>query len=132
MFIHVKFIKCRGGFTILEVMVAVAILSLGMLGMATLMISSINRNKNSAETSIATAMAQKKMEEIRHMAYHGLGTEGTLYIEAYHTIPDHPFFQRVVSVASVPDVPGAKAVTVTVSWKTPRQQSVELKTILSR
>jgi hypothetical protein len=77
-------------------------------------------------------LAQKKMEEIRQMAYHGLGPEGTTSTEAYRTMPDHPFFQRVVSVSSVPGLAGAKTVTITVSWKYPYHQSVELKTILSR
>ncbi|MBU4318465.1 MAG: prepilin-type N-terminal cleavage/methylation domain-containing protein [Proteobacteria bacterium] len=122
----------KRGFTVLEVVVAATILSMGLIGTATLMIHSINRNKNSGEMALATTMAQKKMEEIRQMAYHGLGSEGSLSIEAFHTIPDNPFFQREVSVSSIPGVPGVKAVTVNVSWKAPYPQSVELKTILSR
>ena len=120
------------GFTLLEVAIAVLILTIGLLGISGLMISVIKTNKTSAEMSKATTLAQSKMEEIRRLGYLGAGQSGSIATEAYGTIPDYPAFQRITSVSAVAGTPNIKSVAVTVSWQYQGTHFVELKSILSR
>ncbi len=59
----------NSGFTLMEVLVAMLILSVGLLGMAALITGIINSNKLSNRISTATVLAQDKMEEIRRVGY---------------------------------------------------------------
>ncbi|MEE9194166.1 MAG: prepilin-type N-terminal cleavage/methylation domain-containing protein [Thermodesulfobacteriota bacterium] len=52
------------GFTLLEVLIALAILSVGLLGMASLTASVIRTNSFSDDFTAATALAQDKLEAI--------------------------------------------------------------------
>jgi type II secretory pathway pseudopilin PulG len=117
----------ENGFTLIELVITAGILVIGLVGMAVLMISSMNINKTSRQMAVATTLAHSKMETIRQIAYLGLGERA---IEDYNTIPDYPSFKRVVAVSPLSDGTDAKSVTVTVSWKDRIIHSVELKTML--
>ena len=56
--------KKSGGFTLIEVLITIVILSVGLLGMASLTTGIINGNAFSKNASTATTLAQDKMEEI--------------------------------------------------------------------
>lgn len=53
------------GFTLLEVMVALFVLSIGMLGVAGLQVASKRANADSTQRTIAVLLAQELMERIR-------------------------------------------------------------------
>lgn len=57
------------GFTIIEVMIAVAILSVGLLGIASMQMSAIRGNNLSDNITCALALAEDKMEELLGMNY---------------------------------------------------------------
>lgn len=57
------------GFTLLEVMVAMVILSIGLLGMASLTASIIRNNVFSDDFTTATALAQDKLEAIANSTW---------------------------------------------------------------
>jgi len=57
--------KNKKGFTLLECMVAMLILSIGLLGMAKMMYTTINTNSYSKQATIATTMVQAKMEDLK-------------------------------------------------------------------
>lgn len=57
------------GFTLLEVMIALMILSVGILGFMKLQIASIQGNAFGIEMTQATITGQEKMEELKNMAY---------------------------------------------------------------
>ena len=122
----------NNGFTILEVVVAATVLSIGLLGVGRLMIGSMNANKTSHDMSIATTLAQEKIENLKQMAYLGIGMAGDTLTEPYGTILNHPSFERVVEISSVSGTSGVKSVTVRVSWKHLHHHSVELKTLMPR
>ena len=107
----------KKGFTILEVVVAAAVLAIGLLAVGRLMVGSIYSNQTSSDMSIATTLAQDQMEKVKQMAYLGVGEAGSNVEEDYGSIPGFPSFKRVVSVSSVPGINGAKAISVTVSWR---------------
>ena len=120
------------GFTLLEVVIAAAVLTIGFMGTAGLMILSIKSHQASLKMTTATILAQEKIERLRQAAYHGIDASGTQSIEGYKMIPDHPSFQRIVKISEIPGVSGAKTVSVTVSWKGPDRRSVQLATIVAK
>ena len=67
-----KRIKNREGFTLLEVLISLAVLAIGMLGIAGMMLMSIRGNTSASRISEATNLAQDKIEEIRAADYTNL------------------------------------------------------------
>lgn len=56
----------EGGFTLLEILVAVVFVSIGFLGLASTVISVIKGNNISGDMTTAVVMAQEKLEELRN------------------------------------------------------------------
>ena len=65
-------IRRDSGFTLIEIVVALLVLTIGLLGMAGLSIEVMKGNKSSNQISTATALAQDKMEELRGIGYEGM------------------------------------------------------------
>ncbi len=114
------------GFTLIEIMVAITLLSVGLLGMAGLTVGIMRGSALSSEVTTATVLAQAKMEDIKRVGYSG-ATEIT---EDYNSIAGYPLFKRdtVVDV-DTPDL-GMKTVAITVSWDSDAS-SIAVETILT-
>jgi len=114
------------GFTLIEIMVAITLLSIGLLGMAGLTVGIMRGNTLSSEVTTATALAQAKMEDIKRVGYSG-ATEIT---EDYNSIAGYPLFKRdTVIDVDTPDL-GMKTVTITLSWDSDAS-SIAVETILT-
>lgn len=61
-------LKNNSGMTIIEIIIAVAIASIGLLAYAVLSGSVIEKNAESKKSSVAITLAQSKMEEIKDLA----------------------------------------------------------------
>ena len=121
----------NSGFTLMEVLVAMLILTVGLLGMAALIAGIINSNKLSNRISTATVLAQDKMEEIKRIGYSGMPTSDTTTTEDYNSITNYSLYKRVTFTEVANPDAGMKTVTVTVYWDSDAH-SVELKTILAQ
>ena len=113
------------GFTLIELLVAIIILSVGLLGMATLTGSIVRNNKLSNDLTTATTLAQDKMEDIRANGYAAAVSETK-------TACATPFseYQREVTVNNDTPASGMKEITVIVFWGPSDAHSVVIKSIL--
>ncbi len=85
-------IKCEKGFTLLEMLIAVMILAVGLLGLAQLQVTAIRTNVQASSVVTAAALGQSVLEDIARMP----GSD--------------PIFQT--AVASYADWPNFPTVTV--------------------
>lgn len=122
------------GFTLLEVLIAMVIVSLGLLGLSAMTLSTLRGLAFSAHTTTATNLAQEKMEAIKSVDYHRV-TQDRYPLEDYNTIAGFSRFRREVTIRDGPLVNNTKTAIVRVMWK--RQNSgtsheVTIQTIISR
>jgi type IV pilus assembly protein PilV len=121
----------NSGFTLIEVLVAMVILSIGLLGTAALITGIINGNKISNRITTATVLAQDKMEDIKRLGFSGTPTSDTTTTEPYNSITNYFLYKRVTFTDVINPAVGMKTVTVTVYWDSDNS-SIELKTILAQ
>jgi prepilin-type N-terminal cleavage/methylation domain-containing protein len=132
-----------GGFTLPEILVALAIFSLIGLAMLELSSAAYYRDALHRDTLAATALAQSQVEELLRAGYDdprlrgpkGAGAGGNLerFQDSDHTDPTNPLdaeggitgprrFTRVWNVGKDLPLPGVKTVTVLVGWHDTRGQ----------
>lgn len=119
-------------FTLLEVLIAMVILSIGLLGMASLTVGILKGNRFSNDVTTATTLAQEKMEDIRLASE----TDYTSVVDetaAALSSPNDEYMRGVEVEDDVP-APRMKTVTVTVLWggASKNEHSVEMKSIILR
>ena len=111
------------GFSMIELLVAMLILSTALVGIGRLTIGVIEGNLKSRNHGVATLLAQDRIEALK-----GLGRgSATATTEDYGTMPGFPHYKRVTDVRR--DVPeaGLSTITVTVYWD---RGSAVLQTLL--
>ena len=123
-----KAIRKPKGFTLIEVMAGLIILAIGLLGIATMQITSIKGGYFSSNVTQATIFAQDKLEYLKSLSHNdsnlnsGQHNEGTI---------SGTIFSRVVNV--VDDAGNSmKTITVTVQWTDRGNHSISFSTIRSK
>lgn len=90
----------KEGFTLIEVMVAMVVLAIGLLGMAAMTILVMRGNKSADQLTIATSLATQKMEVLKDTGFNDLGTAASAADSNYYdygvtsshfTGPEGPF-----------------------------------------
>jgi prepilin-type N-terminal cleavage/methylation domain-containing protein len=121
------------GFTLSEVLIAMVVLSVGLLGLSAMMIVATNSLAFSKRLTTATTLAQDKLEEIKYAPYTSV-IPANHPVEDYKTIPGYAQFKREVAISAGP-VPDTKTVIVTTSWQgnpQTRSYDVTLRTIINK
>ncbi len=118
------------GFTLVEILVALTILTVGFLGVEGLGLSIIRGNLFSDRLTIATTLAQDKLEDMRKSGFSGTPATTTTTTEPYNSIATYPFYKRVTFIDVANPSAGMKMVTVTVFWNSDGS-SVALRTYLA-
>lgn len=119
------------GFTLLEILIAILILSIGLLGMASLTVGIINGNRFSKDMATATTLAQEKMEEVRRLGYLGMPATNTTTTEGYNSITGYPDYKRETRTDVNTPAAGMMTITVTTYWDSDTH-TVVLNTILAQ
>ena len=69
--------RARAGLTLIEVMIALTILAVGLLTLATMQLEALRGGRKSASDTFATTLAQDKMEELQRMSWANAGLAPT-------------------------------------------------------
>lgn len=114
------------GFTLIEVLIAVLLLGIGLISMASLAATVINGNASSGRLTTATTLAEDKLEEIQRLGYanaeNGAGTESS--------VSGYTSFSRATTVTAGSPGTDMKTATVVVYWD-PGSHSLTMQTILA-
>ena len=97
----------QGGFTILEVMIAISILAIGLLAVFSTQTRCIRANNNANRLTEGITLAQDKMEELLALPYHDVDATGS-------PVTDPGGYTISWAVTDYPD-DHYKLITVTVS-----------------
>lgn len=124
------------GFTLIEVFIAIVILTVGLLGTAALTTGVVRGNLSGKNLTTATAIAQSCFEENRRVGYSSAGSvpaggsNSCVTGNATVTLGGVAYTRNLAIDTSVSNV---KTLTVTVTWSEGAvgTKSVTLKTILA-
>lgn len=105
--------KSQNGFTLIEVLMAIIVLSIGFLALASMTITAIKGNAVASKQTIATTLAQEKIEEIKDRPYGEVITA----TEDYDSVPNFSWARREMIVIDNDPEPNMKRVDVIVSTK---------------
>ncbi len=125
----------QDGFTLIEVFIAIVLLTVGLLGTAALTTGVVRGNVGSRNMTTATAIAQSCLEENRRVGFTNAGAGSSTCLSGSVNVTQGPVtFTRALTVTPTPSIsPTIKTLTVTVTWSEGAvgSKSVTLKTILA-
>ena len=129
------YLSGQQGFTIIEVMIAVAILTIGILGVASMQVSAIRGNNLSDNITCALTLAEDKMEELLGLDYDNPELEDVVqannadlsrieqgWIDQQEINIDETgkvnagHFRRIWNLADDTPISNNKTITVIVTW----------------
>jgi type IV pilus assembly protein PilV len=115
----------NAGFTLIESMLTMVILSIGMLALAGLQVSALRGNALSRRMATAISVAEGKLEQVKNTFYANIQAEAATQITASNLN-----FTQQVTVTNGP-LANTKTVSVIVSWSDKsKTHTVPLATII--
>jgi type IV pilus modification protein PilV len=122
--------QSEDGFTLLEVLFALAIFSIGLLAVNAMTTMTIKSNYKSKNLTTAVHLAQNKLDELKAESYATVIDTSETGLDSQETV-GNGIFNRSVTVTTQSD-PNYKAVEVTVSWSDPDLRQVTMHTIIAQ
>jgi type IV pilus assembly protein PilV len=119
--------KSHCGFTLLEVVLAMALLAFGILAVGSMQVTSIRGNRHANQVTAASVLARDRMEKLMGLAYTPLGWDAGLNAGTY-TDPAPPAGYSVnwtIVNGGAGGVPqNTKLITVTVAYDNLQKNTV--------
>jgi len=109
-----SFLKGMGGFTLVEMMIALVVLGIGLTALAQSLPRSLSMRDRARRMSVATNLAQQELERLRDLDYNAADLA-----PGNHTSPDNPIdgvYRRRWEVLADSPIPDMKTLTVSVSF----------------
>ena len=130
------FLADDGGFGFIDLMLAMVVLTIGVLALGNLQNVSSKGNTSSASRTVALNIAEKRLEEVRGKAYATIAAEAPALVDESGKPPQVGYigqnFTREVTVATNSPITNTKTVTVIVTWSDKNgPHTVSLATILA-
>jgi type IV pilus assembly protein PilV len=121
-------ISTEEGFTLIEIMIALVVMSIGLTALAAVQISAIRGNAFSKRMTTAVSIADEKIEQLKSSPYANILSEPSIQI----TQSNMNFTMQVTVTANSP-LPNSKKVEVVVTWSEgSKSHSVPITTIVSQ
>ncbi len=131
----IQLVKNKKGFSLVEFMIAIAVLAIGLLALVGLQSTAIKGNASAKNLTSAVLLAEKKMEEFKNTAFNSV-TIGTT------NDPNNPltssdgsggFFNRSWAIQTYLGSTYMKQITVTITWAVGgRSYTTAVDTVISR
>jgi len=106
----------QSGFTLLEVLIAISILTVGLLGVAQMQIMGIRGNYFSGNTTAALTLAEEKMEDLLGTSYINVISDNDANNPINEAGQAGGIYSRMWTVTLDTPIIGTKTVTVSVGW----------------
>jgi prepilin-type N-terminal cleavage/methylation domain-containing protein len=111
------------GFTLVEVMIGMAIFLIGFLAIGTMQIAAINGNAGAREATEAATRATSQLETLIALPFESIDDRDPVTDEAYYTVS----WDVVPGTSSLSTpLPKTKEITVTVTWEQRGPRSFEV------
>jgi type IV pilus assembly protein PilV len=121
-------ISIEEGFTLIEIMIALVVMSIGLTALAAVQISAIRGNAFSKRMTTAVSIADETLEQIKSMPYVDI-----VSVSSTQTTQSDMNFTRQVTVTNNIPLANTKTINVTVNWSEgSKSHSVPFTTIVSR
>ena len=121
-------ISTEEGFTLIEIMIALVVMSIGLTALAAVQISAIRGNAFSKRMTTAVSIADEKIEQIKSIPYANIISESSIQITQ-----SNMNFTRQVTVTNNSPLPNSRKVEVVVTWSEgSKSHSVPITTIVSQ
>lgn len=120
----------QNGFTLIEVMIAVFIFSMGLLAVNTTTVMVIKTNNMGKNMTTAVNLAQNKLDDLKIMTYSSISDTSETDLDEQGNA-GNGIFDRDVSVTTSTN-PDYKTVEVEVSWSKYMARKIALTTIIAR
>ncbi|MCX5880491.1 MAG: prepilin-type N-terminal cleavage/methylation domain-containing protein [Deltaproteobacteria bacterium] len=123
---------CPGekGFTLIETLMAIAIIAIGLLALAALQTTAISGTGKANKHSMAVLLAEDQIENYKNIPYDSIPSSPST--ESGTPLSSWGIFTRTTIVQDGSPVPGSKTITVTVSWPDKVPRSVVFQTIIAQ
>lgn len=124
------------GFSLIDLMIALFVTTLGALAVCSLIIASSSANSCAKDHQIAANAARHEIEILRGMNAHLLAdrTDAPL-LGSVPQLQELANSAGSLTISDYPSVPGVKAVTVTITWETrasPEPRSLSMSTLVTQ
>lgn len=108
----------ESGFSLIEVLIAVLVVGIGFMAVASMTGTSISGNNRSSMMTVATYLAEDRLEELRNRDYADVSAVGSpeIGIDEQGNVVPNGLFTRSWVVTN--DTPGTlmKTINITITW----------------
>ena len=114
-----KRLSNQKGFTLLELLIALTILTIGLLGLAGLHIAAIQGNVSGFKISTAAAVAQERIEELKALDASATALSAGAHADDGNQVVQGITYNRSYTIQDNTPVTGTSTITLTVTWVEP-------------
>ncbi len=118
------------GFTLIEALMAIAVIAIGLLALAALQTTAISGTAKANKHSMAVLLAEDQIETYKNYIYDGIPSSSST--ETGTNLHPWGIFTRTTTVQDSTPVPGSKTITVSVSWPDKVPRPVVFQTIIAQ
>ncbi|MCC6544615.1 MAG: prepilin-type N-terminal cleavage/methylation domain-containing protein [Nitrospirae bacterium] len=115
-----KILSNQKGFSLLELLIALTVLAIGLLGLAGLHIAAIQGNVSGFKISTATAVAQERIEVLKALDGSAAALTAGAHADDGNQVVQGITYNRSYTIQDNTPVSGTSTLTLTVTWVEPR------------